>query len=133
MDKMGPRVGVGRGQWVVMPAEDDDLDRVSDIIGGLGEQEQCTIVESVSATGAVASHTERQSDPEDVVCRGGRWFAEVDGGLKDFVVGTSESGHSNDVLFFQWLQHWEYISRPNRSGARRLLPLDGYGSNLTWL
>ena len=38
-----------------------------------------------------------------------RWFADIHG--DDYLIEVSESGYANDVLFFQWLQHWEAMSR----------------------
>src|SRR5579871_3668714 len=128
MDEMGLRIGVGRGQWVVVPADDQYLSRFSHIIGVHGDREQCTVVESVSAAG--------ESTPPLVIIKGvvvlKRWFAELSPGLSNLLVGTSDSGYSNDTLFFQWLQHWEHFSGVGRRGEYRLLLLDGYDSHLTY-
>jgi len=61
-----------------------------------------------------------------------RWFAEVPPELDNLLVGTSDSGYSNDTLFFQWLQHWEHFTCINCRGKYHILLLDGYNSHLTW-
>jgi hypothetical protein len=129
MDKMGLRIGMGRGQWVIVPSEDQDKSRFSQIIGVHGDREQCTIVECVSAAGKYT--------PPMVIIKGQvilhRWFAEVPPELNNLLVGTSDSGYSNDTLFFQWLQHWEYFSRNDLpAGQYYLLLMDGYDSHLTY-
>ncbi len=111
-----------------MPTDDQYLSRFSYIIGVHGDREQCTIVESVSAAG--------RSIPPLAIIKGviilQRWFAELPPELDNLLVGTSDSGYSNDTLFFQWLQHWEYFTRIGARGKYRLLLLDGYDSHLTY-
>ena len=48
------------------------------------------------------------------------------------LISTLDSGYSNDTLFFQWLQHWEYFTGICRRGRYRILLLDGYDSHLTY-
>ena len=59
-----------------------------------------------------------------------KWFADIHD--DDYLTGVSESGYANDVLFFQWLQHWEAMSRCTQKGNYQLLLLDGYDSHLTY-
>ena len=128
MDEMGLRIGVGRGQWVIVPADDQYLSRFSHIIGVHGDRDQCTIIKSVSAAGTCI--------PPMAIMKGvvilKRWFAELPPELDNLLVGTSDSGYSNDTLFFQWLQHWEHFTRISRRGKYRMLLLDGYDSHLTY-
>jgi len=104
------------------------LSRFSYIIGVYGNQEQYTIIESVSAAS--------NSIPPLVIMKGviilKRWFAELPPELDNLLVGTSDSGYSNDTLFFQWLQHWEHFTGISRRGKYRILLLDGYDSHLTY-
>ena len=128
MDEMGLRIGIGRGQWVIVPADDMYESRFSHIIGVHGDRDQCTVVESVSAAG--------NSIPPLVIMKGviilKRWFTELPPELDNLLVGTSDSGYSNDTLFFQWLQHWEHFTGIRRRGKYRILLLDGYDSHLTY-
>lgn len=48
MDETGVRVGVGRGQWVIVPAGEEQ-GRFSNLIGAHGDTEHITVVESISA------------------------------------------------------------------------------------
>ena len=129
MDEMGLRIGIGRGQWVIVPADDMYLSRFSHIIGVHGDREQCTVVESVSAAG--------NSIPPLVIMKGviilKRWFAELPLELDNLLVSTLDSGYSNNMLFFQWLQHWEHFTGISRRGEYHILLLDGYDSHLTYL
>ena len=82
-----------------MPADDMYLSRFSYIISVHGDQDQCTIIESVSAAG--------NSIPPLVIIKGviilKRWFTELPPELNNLLVSTSDSGYLNDTLFFQWL------------------------------
>jgi hypothetical protein len=50
MDESGYQVGVGRGQWVVIPViEGMDYHQFTHIIGSLGDTEHLTVIESISA------------------------------------------------------------------------------------
>ena len=95
MDETGLRIGVGRGQWVIVPENDDDgKGRFTNIIGSHGDQEHVTIVEAISAGGVVI--------PPLIIIKGKvilhRWFADIMD--DDYLIGVSDSGYSNDVLFF---------------------------------
>ena len=127
IDETGLHIGVGRGQWVIIPENNDDgKGRFTNIIGSHGNQEHVTIVEAISAGGVVI--------PPLIIIKGKvilhRWFADIMD--DDYLIGVSDSGYSNDVLFFQWLQHWEAMSKRTQRGEYRLLLLDGYDSHLTW-
>ena len=129
MDEMGIRTGVGRGQWVIIPDDPEDeksKGRFSTIIGSHGDQEHVTVVEAISAGGIAI--------PPLIIVKGKvilvKWFADILD--DDYLIGVSESGYANDVLFFQRLQHWEAMSRRTQKGDYRLLLLDGYDSHLTY-
>ena len=125
MDETGLRVGVGRGQWVVVPAGQEQ-GRFTNLIGSHGDTEHITVVESISAGGVVIAPL--------IIIKGlviqARWFADMQDG--DIAVGTSESGYSNDLLSFQWLQHWNRLSKRTQQGEYRLLIIDGYESHLSF-
>lgn len=58
-----------------------------------------------------------------------RWFADIRS--RDIAISVSESGYSNDILSFQWLQHWNRLSKRTQKGTYRLLIMDGYESHLS--
>ena len=100
MDETGLHISVGRGQWVIILENDDNRKgRFMNIIGSHGDQEHVTIIEAISAGGVVI--------PPLIIIKGKvilhRWFADIMD--DDYLIGVSDSGYSNDVLFFQWLQH----------------------------
>jgi len=51
MDETGLRVGVGRGQWVIVPTDQATDSRFKNIIGSLGDKEHISVVEAISAGG----------------------------------------------------------------------------------
>jgi len=114
MDEMGIRVGVGRGQWVIIPDDGDEKSKgrfsVIIIIGSHGDQEHVTVVEAISAGGMAIPPLIIVK--ERVILE--NWFADISD--DDYLVGVSDSGYANDVLFFQWLQHWEAMSRRTQKG-----------------
>jgi hypothetical protein len=123
VDEMGIRVGVGRGKWVVVPAAIPHSKHFN-TIATLGETEHCTLVEAISAAGRVIEPL--------IVIQGKiiqhRWFENLP---HNYLVGVSESAYVNDLLCFQWIQHFNRLTKPSRSSDWRLLLLDGYESHLT--
>ena len=111
-----------------MPADNIYESRFSHIISIHGDQDQCTIIKSVLAAG--------NSIPPLVIMKGviilKRWFTELPLELDNLLVSTSDSGYSNNTLFFQWLQHWEHFTGISRRGKYHILLLDGYDSHLTY-
>ena len=99
MDKTGLRVGVGRGQWVIVPADLDDKNPFARLISFLGDTKHITVIESVSGGGIAI-------DPLIIIKRAiiqARWFADLASG--DIAIEVSETEYSNDELSFLWLQH----------------------------
>ena len=52
MDETGLCIGVGRGQWVVVPAGQEQ-GRFTNLIGSHGDTEHVSVIESISADGVV--------------------------------------------------------------------------------
>jgi hypothetical protein len=99
--------------------------RFKNIIGSLGDTEHISIVEAISAGCAVIAPL--------IIIKGvvvqARWFHDLKEG--DIAIGVSDSGYSNDLLSFQWLQHFNRLSKRTQQGTYRLLIMDGYDSHLT--
>jgi hypothetical protein len=64
-----------------------------------------SVIESISAGGVVI--------PPLIIIKGvviqSRWFSDIEN--NDVAIGVSDSGYSNDLLCFQWLQHWVRLRR----------------------
>jgi hypothetical protein len=94
MDETGVRISVRRGQWVIVPDNDDEKGRFTNIIGSHGDQEHVTVVEAISAGGVVI--------PPLIIIKGKvilhRWFADIMD--NDYLIRVSDSGYANNVLFF---------------------------------
>ena len=110
MDETGLRVGVGRGQWVIVPADLDDKNSFARLISSLGDTEHITVIESISGDGIAIDSL--------IIIKGAiiqaRWFADLASG--DIAIGVSETGYSNDELGFLWLQHWDQLSHRHQKG-----------------
>ena len=124
MDETRLRVGVGLGQWVVVPAGEEQ-GQFKNLIGAHGDTEHISVVECISVGGTVIASL--------IIIKGAiiqaRWFADLHDG--DIMIGVSESGYSNDILSFQWLQHWVQLSKRTQKGEYRLLIMDGYESHVS--
>jgi DDE superfamily endonuclease len=120
-------VGVGRGQWVIVPSnaqtQDRQLARYRHMIASVFDTEHVTIVETISGNGW-------SIDPL-IIIKGSiiqaRWFADI----KNTPITVTESGYSNDAVSFLWLQHFDRLTQDRQQGRCRLLIVDGYDSHLT--
>jgi Tc5 transposase DNA-binding domain len=86
MDETGLRVGVGRGQWVIVPTDQTMDSRFKNIIGSLGDTEHISIVEAISAGGTTIAPL--------IIIKGviiqARWFRDLREG--DIAIGVTDSG-----------------------------------------
>ena len=93
MDEIGLRVGVGRGKWVIVPA-DQAKGAFANLIGSKADSEHITVVEAVSASRATISPL--------IIIKGvviqKRWFTEIRD--NHLAIITLDLGYSNDVLSF---------------------------------
>jgi hypothetical protein len=117
MDKTGLRVGIGRGQWVVV-LTGQEQGRFKNLIGSHGNIEYVSIVEVISADSIIIA-------PLIIIKRAiiqARWFADIRD--DDIAIRVSDSGYSNDILSFQWLQHWNRLSKRMQQEIYRLSIMD---------
>ena len=125
MDETGLRIGVGRGQWVIVPNTKEYTGRFTQHLASSMDTEHMSVVESISGDGRAIAPL--------LVAKGvliqERWFKGIECG--DIAIAVSDTAYVNDILSFLWLQHWERLTRPN-SRQYRLLVLDGYDSHLTY-
>ena len=96
MDESGFRIGVGRGQWVVIPVIEEMIKhQFTHLIGFLGDTEHITVIEAISAGGVTIEPF--------IIIKGIiiqlRWFTDLKS--RDIAIGVSESNYSNDELSFQ--------------------------------
>jgi DDE superfamily endonuclease len=49
----------------------------------------------------------------------------------DVLLAVSETGYTNDMLSYQWLEHFNDQTEEKARGQNRLLVMDGHGSHLT--
>lgn len=118
-DETGFNIGIGRPQWVItrdtkrrawIPSDSNRL--------------RITVGETVSADGVVL--------PPFIILPGiiiqDRWFENLE---DEDIIGVSESGYNNDILMYEYIQHFNRQSEYRRKGAWRMLIFDGYGSHIT--
>ena len=116
MDETGLRVGVGRGQWIIVPTNQVDS-RFKNLIWSLGDTEHISVIEAISAGCTVIAPL--------IIIKGviiqTRWFHDLK--EDDIAIGVSDSGYSNDIISFQWFQHFNRLSKCTQQGIYRLLIL----------
>lgn len=121
MDETGFRIGCGRTQVVISLNRRKSL-RLMDP----DNRDYITSVECISSAGDVI--------PPLLIISGvhilHKWCQEndLDG---ETLIGTSETGYSNDDLALDWLHHFIHHTKHRRSGAWLLLIIDGFGSHAT--
>jgi hypothetical protein len=93
MGEIGLRVGIGRGQWVIVSTNQVDS-RFKNTIRSLGDTEHISIVEAIFAGYALIAPL--------IIIKGviiqTRWFRDLKEG--DIAISVSDSGYSNDILSF---------------------------------
>ena len=122
MDETGFRMGVGRNQKVIV---ETGTSRQGLRLADPDNRESITSVECVNCAGA--------SIPPLIVLAGKQILESmINNDLdEDIIITLSETGYVNDVIVYQWLQHFEIYSRKHLKGIYRMLIMDGYGSHLT--
>ena len=91
-----------------------------------GNREWVTVIQGVSATG--------HAIPPFFVFAGkthlSSWY-EGDDIPRDWAIGLSDNGWTNDNLSLEWLKHFNKHTKDRAKGAKRILLLDGHGSHGT--
>ena len=94
MDETGLHVGIGHGQWVVIPAGQEQ-GRFKNLIRYYGNTKHVSIVEAISAGGIVITLL--------IIIKGAiiqaHWFVDIQD--NNITIRVSDSGYSNDILSFQ--------------------------------
>ena len=121
MDETGFRIGVGDNQWIITL----EVHR-RHFSPSSTNRDYCTSVEAISGDGIVI-------DPL-VIIKGvnllEKWFSHTD--VPDnYLLGTSDSGYTNDMLSIDWIKHFDRCTRGRTMGVYRLLIFDGFDSHLT--
>lgn len=109
----GFRIGVGPDQWVITH------------VGRDTDRESLTAIEAMSTDDFVAP-------PMFILNENKRmesWFEHLQG---DESIAASETGTSNDIIAYQWIQRFHDATRSRTRGTHRLLVLDGHDSYCTY-
>ena len=121
MDETGFRIGCGRAQMVITLDPRRSLRKTDP-----DNRDYITLVESISSGGEVI--------PPLLIVSGvhilHKWCQQndLDG---ETLIGTSETGYSNDDLAIDWLYNFVYHRKHKRYGVWLFLIIDGFGSNAT--
>jgi hypothetical protein len=120
-DETGFQIGIGKDQWIVTREFKKACFSPSST-----NREYTTVVEAISADGHYI--------PPFIIFGGkcilAGWFDICD--EPDYTIGMSDSGYINDLLAFQWIQHFDRHTKRRMLGVKRLLLCDGYGSHMTY-
>lgn len=93
----------------------------------LGDRKWVTIIEGICATG--------WSLPLFIVLEGKvhleAWYQQNPNLLSDWTIAVSDNGWTNDILGFQWIQHFNRWTKTQTTGRYCLLILDSHSSHST--
>jgi hypothetical protein len=119
-DETGFNIGIGRDQWIITREFSKPV-----WTGSNTNREYATVIEAVSATGHVI--------PPFIIfaakCVLQGWFDKTEIGKW---IGVTETGYVNDLITYQWVQHFHHATKHRIKGTHRLLLCDGYGSHMTY-
>ena len=59
-----------------------------------------------------------------------KWFSQTNM-LNGYLLRTSNSGYTNDMLSIDWIKYFNYCTRGRTLGVWRLLIFDGFDSHMT--
>jgi hypothetical protein len=119
-DETGFMMGVAGTSKVVTSA--DHIGRAIDVQPG--NRDWVTVIECINASGWCL--------PPFVILAGKLHQASWYTGLRrDWVIGLSDNGWTNDALGLAWIQHFNRLTEARTTGVYRLLILDGHGSHST--
>lgn len=117
-DETGFQIGVGKDQFIITREPKKKI-----FSGANTNRESVPVIEAVNTTGSVISPLIVLSSRQALL----RWFDHIN----DERVAISDSGFANDLLIYQWIQHFYRATAANTVGVYRLLLCDGFGSHLT--
>ena len=122
MDETGFRIGIGKDQEIITRNSERRA-----FFASSNNRESVTVVECVSENGRVL--------PPLVILPGQThqeiWYTQT-GINNNYLLATSEISYSNDLLSYEWIQHFHRFSVCQQVGVWRLLLLDGYASHCTF-
>jgi hypothetical protein len=119
-DETGFNIGIGKDQWIVTREFSKPV-----WTGSNTNREYATVVEAINAAGDVI--------PPFIIlsakCILQSWFNNTEIGNW---IGVTETGYINDLIAYQWVQHFHHITKHRVKGTHRLLLCDGFGSHMTY-
>jgi hypothetical protein len=119
-DETGFNIGIGRDQWIITREFSKPV-----WTGSNTNREYATVIEAVSATGNII--------PPFIIfaakCVLQGWFDETEIGKW---IGVTDTGYVNDLITYQWVQHFHRTTKHQVKGTHRLLICDGFGSHMTY-
>ena len=125
MNKTGLYVGVDCGQWVVISAEQEQ-DRFTNLIGSHDNTEYISVVEAISTDDVTIASLIIIKKAVIQVC----WFLDIHD--SDIAVDVSDLDYFNNLFSFQWLHHWNWLSKRMQQSTYHLLILNRYESHLSF-
>ena len=121
MDETGFRIGIGGSQWIVTMDWQHPQQSPSD-----ANRDYAISIECVAGDGTVI-------DPM-LIMKGvshlEKWYSRTSV-PDEYLIGTSDSGYTNDMLSIDWIKHFDKCTRSRTTGIWRLLIFDGYDSHCT--
>lgn len=120
-DKIGYRMGMGRGDWVVLVNVIRRIDSKCP-----DNQESLTVMPCINGVG--------RNIPPMLILTGTQQLAlQFNNNLDDDIaVSTAETGYTNDWISLQQVKHFEKYFAKRQQGVWCLLLMDGHGLHHTY-
>ena len=141
MDESGFAIAAGHNQTVIAPVDDFRRNTYKPKLGIAENRELVTVIEGISASGNYIEPFIIFKDINHVgTMYGDGRHGPIEGieGMQvpvswhdNWTFATSPTGFTNDVLGFEWIQHFHAESVSKQVGEYRLLLVDGHGSHST--
>jgi hypothetical protein len=119
-DEIGFRIGCLKGRVVIVPADVKAI-----YLADPDNRESITVLECISGGG-------ESIDP--FILMKGEVLMEkhfINRLSDNVIVGATLTGFTNDVRTYQWLQHFDRLTKERAEGRYRALVMDGHGSHVS--
>jgi hypothetical protein len=119
-DETGFIVGKGKPEAVVTA-----YPKASKSVSSLSSRESITVVETINAEGEII--------PPLLIPKGQvhleEWYRHIKD--EDWLVAPASNGFITDEIAFEWLQHFQHYSKPEKPWQWRLLFMDSHITHMT--
>jgi DDE superfamily endonuclease len=119
-DEIGFRIGCLKGRVVIVPADVKAI-----YLADPDNRESITVLECISGGGeSIAPFILMKGE----ILMEKHFMNRLDNNI---MIGATLTGFTNDVRTYQWLQHFDKLTKERAEGRYRALVMDGHGSHVS--